>query len=243
MEIETHLDALDRAGRRLADAAERRDLAATVPHCPGWQVRDVVAHTGGVHRWAASFVITGRTEPYPRDQEAEFFAAPADGLIDWFRDGHARLVAALRAAAPDLACWTFLRAPSALAFWARRQAHETTIHSLDAGAPDELDPGLAVDGIDEILTGFFGRRRRRHADDPPLRVGLHSTDTDDHWTVRVRAGVAELIKDGDAPVTVAGRATELYRLLWNRLDPDELDITGDRNILVQWRSRMRITWD
>jgi len=40
--------------------------------------------------------------------------------------------AALSAAPPDLRCWTFLPAPSPLAMWARRQAHETTVHRVDA---------------------------------------------------------------------------------------------------------------
>ena len=58
---------------------------------------------------------------------------PADaGLIAAYRDGHAALVAALRDADPDLECATFMPAPSPLAFWARRQAHETAIHRYDA---------------------------------------------------------------------------------------------------------------
>ena len=38
----------------------------------------------------------------------------------------------LRTADPAVRCWTFLPAPSPLAFWARRQAHETAIHRADA---------------------------------------------------------------------------------------------------------------
>ncbi|MFC7624426.1 maleylpyruvate isomerase family mycothiol-dependent enzyme [Microlunatus sp. GCM10028923] len=242
MEIAALLDALDSAGHRLAEAADRRGLTAEAPHCPGWRVRDVVAHTGGVHHWAASFVITGRTESYTEAEEAEFLSAPETGLTDWYRAMHARLVESLRAADPALDCWSFLPAPSPIAFWARRQAHEATIHSLDAGAAADFAPEFAVDGINELLTGFFSRRRRRHADDPPLSVGLRTTDTDDHWTVRVQAGVAELITDGASQVTVAGTAADLYRLLWNRLDPDDLELTGDRSVLDQWRARMRITW-
>lgn len=37
-----------------------------------------------------------------------------------------------RWAAGYVDCWTFLDAPSPLAFWARRQAHETAIHRADA---------------------------------------------------------------------------------------------------------------
>jgi uncharacterized protein (TIGR03083 family) len=64
-----------------------------------------------------------------------------DVLVEWFVAGHAALVQALRDADPDLACWTFLPAPSPLAFWARRQAHETGIHRVDAESPaDSITP-------------------------------------------------------------------------------------------------------
>src|SRR4051812_11569501 len=55
MEIAEHVAALEREGVRLA-AAAASDLDADVPPCPQWTVRDVVVHTGGVHRWAASIV-------------------------------------------------------------------------------------------------------------------------------------------------------------------------------------------
>ena len=55
------------------------------------------------------------------------------------RQGCAALADALAAAPADLECWTFLRAPSPLAMWARRQAHETAIHRVDA----ELAAGAA----------------------------------------------------------------------------------------------------
>jgi len=42
---------------------------------------------------------------------------PRDGLEEWFAEGHFALVATLTEAAPDLECWTFLLAPSPLAFW------------------------------------------------------------------------------------------------------------------------------
>ena len=60
----------------------------------------------------------------------------------------------------------FLRdSPAPREFWARRQAHETTIHRADAVAAGlgrrprsaelDLDPAFAVDGLDELLTGFL----------------------------------------------------------------------------------------
>ncbi len=65
-------------GRRLAEVAGRCGLDARVPTCPGWQVRDLLCHLGGVHRWAASHIANGRPEPYPPAEEVAFFAAVAD---------------------------------------------------------------------------------------------------------------------------------------------------------------------
>jgi uncharacterized protein (TIGR03083 family) len=151
-----------------------------VPTCPGWQVRDLVRHVGGVHRWAASFVRDGRTDPADPPELSFFAEPPADEtLLDWFREGHAALVAALGAADPAVKCWTFMPAPSPLAFWARRQAHETAVHRVDAqsaaGAVTEVPADLAADGCAELLEGFVVRRPRRFTADPPVAIAFEIT--------------------------------------------------------------------
>src|SRR4029450_13488361 len=92
-----------------------------------------------------SFVVHRRTDPAD-PPEASFFADPPgdDALVGWFRAGHATLVDALSAADPALDCWTFLPAPSPLGFWARRQAHETAIHRVDAQGPAGGGTGAAA---------------------------------------------------------------------------------------------------
>ena len=77
---------------------------------------------------------------------------------------------------------TFLPAPSPLAMWARRQAHETAIHRYDAqhatGTSAGFDPAFASDGIDELVSGFAPR-----ADQFPTKSSrtmvVHAEDTDD----------------------------------------------------------------
>ncbi|HTX85765.1 MAG TPA: maleylpyruvate isomerase family mycothiol-dependent enzyme [Streptosporangiaceae bacterium] len=163
MEIGDHIAALDEHGKLLADAADRAGLDAVVPTCPGWRVRDLLRHIGYVHRWATGYVAGQLTEMVPELSEAEQLAAgPADDeLIDWYTTGLTALKGALDRADPAMAAWTFLPADSPLAFWARRQAHETAIHSADAQLAAGGRPGfpadLAADGVDELLIGFFGR--------------------------------------------------------------------------------------
>ena len=85
--------------------------------------------------------------------EGELLAGgPPDAeLLDAYRAGHRILTEALGSADPALACATFLPAPSPLAFWNRRQAHETAIHRADAelaaaGMVTPFEPGSRPKG-------------------------------------------------------------------------------------------------
>jgi uncharacterized protein (TIGR03083 family) len=170
VDISSHIDALDRDGALLADAAEAAGLQAGVPGCPGWQVRDLLRHQAYVHAWAARHVRERSAELLEEAAEADILGGgPADAdLIAAYRDGHAALVATLRDADPDVECATFMPAPSPLAFWARRQAHETAVHRYDAqsalpGGPPSpaaaFEAAFAADGVDELIMGFAARQR------------------------------------------------------------------------------------
>lgn len=255
MRICEHIDAVAREGALLAEACTLAGLAARVPTCPGWRVADLLGHQGGVHRWATHFLTTGADRPSTDEQNAAFFAAPAgDRLIAWYRDGHAALVAALRAADPGLRSWTFLAAPSPLAFWARRQAHETAIHRADAdaalrstggggGTGTTYDPAFAADGIDELLSGFMARPRGRLVSDPPVRIGVHALDTGDAWTVHIGPDRRRVLREpGPAELTLRGPAAELYLLLWNRTGTDRIDVAGEATLLDLWRATATVRW-
>ena len=209
-------------------------------------------HQGGVHRWATTYVEGGHTEPGAVGFSSARGPLPADpDLVDWFLSGHAALVEALAGASPGLQCWTFLPAPSPLAFWARRQAHETTIHRVDAEfaagtALSVVGPDVAADGIDELLVGFGPApgRRKEHAEQVPAVIAVRCTDHEAGWIVRLgpegavaeRAqGTAE-IPAGDAKsrtMTCAARgtATDLYLTLWRRRAPETLTLEGNGDAL------------
>src|SRR5882757_1776126 len=159
METAEFITTLRREGPLLADAAERAGLDAPVPACPDWRVRDLLRHTGAVHRWATAYVLEGRMKYEEWDE-----TAPGDDkLVGWYRQLHGELADALTAAPSDMTCYYFLAAPSPLAFWARRQAHETSVHRIDAEAAlgvasTPVDPVFAADGVHELLAGFHGRK-------------------------------------------------------------------------------------
>jgi uncharacterized protein (TIGR03083 family) len=253
MEVSSHIEALRTEGDRMAEAVGAAAAEAAVPTCPGWVVRDLARHIGGVHRWATGIVSTPRPEPGGADLDAVVGRWPEDGELEpWFRQGLAGLVAALEAAPPDLECWTFLPAPSPLAMWARRQAHETAVHRVDAEraagrTTDELSPlapALAADGADELLTCFVPRRRTGLHADPPTSLRVRCTDEDAGWVLLIDGdGVTTSpAVDGDAACTVRGRAADLYLALWNRRSPEVLAVEGDPGVLGLFLDSVHVRW-
>jgi uncharacterized protein (TIGR03083 family) len=248
MEVASHIAVLDEEGKRLAESVADVSVEERVAACPDWRVRDLLLHVGGVHRWAASFVKSGRTGPATEEEQRLYFAeVPDDELLSWYASSHAALVSALKEASPTLECWTFLPAPSPLAFWARRQAHETAMHRVDAervsGTFTPFDPQFAADGIDELLTGFIARRRGKLVSDPPVSIGVEATDEERSWTVQITPEgreVAEGISSCDC--LLSGPASDLYVLLWNRYDsaPPAVRVSGDAGVLALWRSKAGI---
>ncbi len=247
MEIAEHIEVIRREGELFARAAECGGLDVKIPTCPRWKMRDLVRHQGGVHRWAALHVREARRDVVNGFEEAMPEGWPADDeLLSWFRAGHAELVRVLETADPSVQCFTWLKAPSPLAFWARRQAHETAIHRADAESPTGDISGYAADvakdGLDELLLGFFTRSGRLVAE-RECSIHVHTIDTAGEWLVRLGPTGTQVSEEhGDADCTVSGRASDLYLLMWNRLRASAVDVTGDRSVLELWRKKARVRW-
>jgi uncharacterized protein (TIGR03083 family) len=261
MEIGEHIAALAHQGTKLANAARCAGYSAVVPTCTPWRMRDLLRHVGYVHRWATQYVAGEIIDMMPELTEADqLISGPGDETLhDWFMDGLLGLVEALADASPDMRAWTFLPAPSPLAFWARRQAHETAIHSADAqlaaGFRHTYQADFAADGIDELLIGFFGRDAATPSPDVELSSGrtllVRTADTGQDWHVRLTEDGTKIITTarGSCPADSAaciltGPASELYLLLWNRVEPAaaEVTVSGDEQLLHAWRDSMRVTW-
>ncbi|MGW0498945.1 maleylpyruvate isomerase family mycothiol-dependent enzyme [Streptomyces sp. NPDC003007] len=237
METAEFLQTLETEGRLLAAAAEEAGTDTTVPTCPKWQVGDLLRHTGAVHRWAATYVAERSTERRPLVEPTGLDGAE---LVAWYRDSHRHLVGTLAGAAPDVECFTFLPAPSPLAFWARRQAHETAVHRVDAesargGSPTPVTPEFATDGIDELLRGFHARSRSRVRTPEARVLRIRTEDTGAVWTVRLSPEPPVTTRDASAEAAceLSGPAEQLYLALWNRAPLP--NVTGDRALATLWR--------
>jgi uncharacterized protein (TIGR03083 family) len=245
MEISEYISAIQREGDLLAVAAASAGMDAAVPTCPGWQMRDLVRHIGSIHRWAAEHIEKRSPDRIVRPSGGEV-VWPDDGtLVDWFREGHAALVYTLETADPDLICWTFIPAPSPLAFWARRQAHETGIHRADAQSAGTgitaFPAACAADGIDELLFGVVSRRAFGLRADPPRTLHAHATDAAGEWLVSIGPGGIEVRSEHvKADCAVRGTCSDLFLLLWNRRTAEGLEVFGDRTLLDLWRDTVRI---
>jgi uncharacterized protein (TIGR03083 family) len=242
MEVTALIGQLEQHGSAMAAAIGRAGLDAAVPTCPDWDVRALVEHTGMVHRWA-----TGIVRDEPDASRNSDYPAPETGLLDWFVAGYTNLAAALKAAPADLEVWAFLPAPSPLAFWARRQAHETAIHRADAesafGWVPSYDAEFAADGIAELLEGFNARRTAPLVADPGFRLRVLPIDVNASWVIDVRPDGRSVTRDasGEVDCTLTGTSDELYLELWNR-GGGSVAVTGDGRPMEIWRQLARVTW-
>ncbi len=254
MEIAEHITIVGQEAKLLAEAAERGGLDADVPTCPGWDMRELLRHLGMIHLWAAGHVAELQDPSWGDDinefaklwPELAVFWPEDDRLIAWYLETNANLVQTLESAPSDVEAWTFLPAPSPLAMWARRQAHETAVHRFDgekaAGIATSFDPVFAADGIDELVAGFAPGKPEFPVDTERTMV-VHATDTDDRWHITLApTGITTSRGDGPADVVLAGDASDLYLMLWNRGEHSNVTVTGDREVLAKWHNNVRVRW-
>jgi uncharacterized protein (TIGR03083 family) len=218
------LDHLSADAGRMVALAHSSDLSAPVPSCPGWTAADLVGHLGSVYRWATEVLRTGAVAeqgPAPDDVKelASWFAGAADQLID-----------TLQATDPSQPCWGFGPPPRLAGFWFRRQALETSIHLWDAraclGQDTAIDPELAQDGVEEVVSVLFPRQVRLGRIEPLAgAVALRVADTSRTWVL----GGDGVAAPGKTLASVTGPAVTLFLLVWRRvgLGSPQIQVDGD----------------
>ncbi|WP_436772892.1 maleylpyruvate isomerase family mycothiol-dependent enzyme [Yinghuangia sp. YIM S09857] len=229
---------------RFAAVLAGADLTTEVPTCPGWTLAKLVKHAGIAHAWSAANVRAGAA-PGPVPARSLDLGLPDDpsGLPEWLAAGARRSAAYLKASGPDAPAWTFGPEPHAR-FWGRRMLHETTVHRVDAelalGFEPVVDPEVAVDCIDELLTvipgagtsprdfpGGTGETLHIHTSGGPRAGEWTITLSPDGytWTRGHAKGDAALRGDAVAVMLVLHRRREL---------PDGVEVFGDDSVLTRW---------
>jgi uncharacterized protein (TIGR03083 family) len=210
------LDWIERESETFASVLDTGDLAARVPGCPDWALRDLAAHLGRVQRFWAGVVRAGAdVEPsFP-----ERATGPTDAeLADWLRASTPEMLDALRAAPPEQPAWVWWRDNRTVGAIARHQVQEVAVHRWDAqsavGTPQPLAPAVADDGVDEFLG--IARQLRE-----PAPITLMATDS----------GRSFPASDAPADVTVSASASDLVLLLYRRIAVDQVKVDGDRAAL------------
>ncbi|HTW19408.1 MAG TPA: maleylpyruvate isomerase family mycothiol-dependent enzyme [Mycobacteriales bacterium] len=226
-----HIGYVGSEGARLVTAATAAGLDTAVPACSEWTVRDLLTHIGGIHRWAADIVGEARQGFDTAAGDAVGTGPGDDELAQWCTEGRLHLVETLRCAPADLACAVFSKSRPPTEFWCRRQAHETAIHRADAeqaaGIAPAFDTEFALDGIDEIVTVFGGRKKGM----AESSVRLEPTDGAPIW-LDLGADGARIVDSGPVDVTLTGSAAQIYLRLWNRAA--DVTLTGHPEAMAGW---------
>lgn len=237
MDVASHIEHLRRDGATLLDAC-RAEPGAPVPTCPPWDRVALLRHVAGVHSWHRAQVERG---PAARVRFSERPPEPAsdDELPVWFEENLAGLVAAL-GAMDTTTTWPTWAGDQPASWFPRRMAQETAVHRWD-GAGGDLDPALAVDGVDEHLE-LFAPMAPGAALDAHGTVHLHATDADGEWLVTLSAeGVRFEHGHAKGDVALRGRAGDLLLWTWNRVPVDgRFEVFGDPALLDAWRAGVAI---
>jgi uncharacterized protein (TIGR03083 family) len=239
---ERYLELLDLDLEALLAASD--DLAAAVPGCPGWTVRDLLSHVIGVYRHKIAALDTDSAPP-PRESGDWGDLAADEDPRETLRTAYAALRERLTARDPATPTWTWWPGEQRLGFWIRRMAQETAVHRWDAESaahgPDGATPipdDLATDGVDELLgwlTWEWDDDPRPEADGQTVLVS-----TADHsWTLAFTPTRVTVTGGGtDGSAFVAGEPSGLLLHVWGRPGDHGVATMGDPLALRLMRERL-----
>ena len=217
LSLDTCLGAITTVSRATADLAEGH-FERPVTSCPGWTVRDAIAHLVEVHAfWATVVERRAREEPSLEAPVVE------DGaLLATYRRGADHLVDVLGAADQSAPVWTWAPTQQDVAFISRHQVQEALVHGWDVahavGAAWSIAPDLADDAVEEFLSVSMSREDGwTKSAAAPLDgvVTLRGAESGAQWSVRDGATAGTIVhRPGPAEGAVVLEAPSGDLLLW-----------------------------
>lgn len=234
----TDFDArLARDGRRLLEVARSHGDATPIPTCPGMTIAELVRHLGSVYGLVLAWLREGS---HPERWESH----PPEGadVHEWTSSIFAELVHELGGHDPAEACASWSPADQTFGFWLRRMAAETLIHRYDVEnavhAATALDPSLAADGVDEVMTLWLPTKTQ---EDPTRRTAkVQVTCGQTSWIAEVDAyggGILDpRFATPQAEVTGDPGALDLW--LWGRVGDEAVTITGSKDAVQTFRAAL-----
>lgn len=249
-----YIDAIRTESARFGHLVAHTPPDTAVPSCPGWSVADLTWHLLEVQYFWASIA----TDLLPSPETIADLVRPADdALVELFEQQTDRLIDALAKHDPDDVCWSWHDAGHSIGWIRRRQAHEALIHRVDAelaaGQPFSVDPKLAADGVDEILTVMLDAT---HLPDwatfhPDGSTAVIEIDETTSWAINLGRftgtsqasgnsydDVALALTDsvGAPSAVLRGSPGDVDLWLWGRGPMDGIEVTGDSNIATRIRA-------
>ncbi|WP_018685085.1 maleylpyruvate isomerase family mycothiol-dependent enzyme [Actinokineospora enzanensis] len=218
----------------LVELFRSADPTVEIPSCPGWTVRQLVAHVGRGDRWCARVVQLGE---FIHPDQVEDTALPEDpaAVVEWLRRGPDLLDKAVDLVGPETPVWTFVGDRPA-AWWLRRRMAETVVHHADLAlaldVPFEVAPATAADSVSEWLDLVAARPPQQDPLADGTSLHLHATDDAGEWLIT--SGPKWTHAHEKATVALRAPAADLLLVLLRRLPPERVEIVGDRAPLDAW---------
>ena len=170
---------------------------------------------------------------------------PDGELLEVFGNTLDELVSALKDCDAETPVWNWASTEPDLAiFWARRMAHESSVHRFDAqtahGVVQPVDAEIAGDGLDELIDVVAPRVYSRDDIDsgPTGTVSLQSSD-DGSWCLELQpSGLTRVDVITDPDVTAHGTTSALLLASYSRMPWTSLETEGDTDLLARWSATM-----
>lgn len=240
------LEVLGVEGRLLVAVA--RDIESGMPLAgeSARTARETVLRLGDVYEDALSWMDAS-------DSSARYWALGPDSAlpaaIDRVVARLAHLLAEFGTRPANQPCSTWWPEDRTVGFWLRRMVHATTVHRVDlqvvAGIDETpIDQDIALDGIDEALTVWFGHRLNLLGVRPARVCTVQVRAGDRRWLASTGGTFAVLRLAASEQSTEDGAIDAdprtVYLWVWGRMPDRMVRPTGDLDAIAQLWGLLRL---